>query len=105
MGAGESSWSRWTSTSAVEERGEIGIFGNKNFLKKKEEEGGGATSPQAGPQPAGGLTRPAGEVVALQAGRFNGFIFFIFLFLVFIYVIYFYFFRLVVYFVYFFSSS
>ena len=42
MGAGENSWSRGTSKSAVEERGEIGIFGNKNFLKK--EEGGGAAS-------------------------------------------------------------
>ena len=46
MGAGESSWSRWTSTSAVEERGETGIFGNKIFFKKRRKE--------AGPQPVGG---------------------------------------------------
>ena len=56
MGAGESSWSRWTSTSAIEDRGEIGIFCNKNFFKKK----GGR---RRGRQPAGGLTRPAGRSV------------------------------------------
>ena len=60
MDAGESSWSRWTSTSAVEERGEIGIFGNKKFFKKKRRKEAGpparrqSRSPQAGPQPAGG---------------------------------------------------
>ena len=49
MGAGESSWSHWTSTSVVEERGEIGIFGNKIFLKKKEEGCGDTTRRRAYP--------------------------------------------------------
>ena len=55
MGARESSWSRWTSTSAVEDRGEIGIFGNKNFLKKKEEGGGAPPARRRGGRPAGRL--------------------------------------------------
>ena len=69
-------------------------FGNKNFLKKKEE-GGGAISPQAGNPARRRGHRPTGEAAGPQAGRFNGFIFliflfyfFIFLFLVFIYVIF-----------------
>ena len=68
MGAGENSWSRWTSTSAVEERGEIGIFGNKNFFKKKRKE---ARPPAAGglTQPAAEQTRPAGGLTRLAGGE------------------------------------
>ena len=75
MGAGESSWSRWTSTSAIEERGEIGIFGNKNFFKKKRKEAG---LPAAGGQTrrTAGQTRPASGLVWFIFFIFFNFFFF-----------------------------
>ena len=57
MGVGESSWSHWTRTSAVEGKVEIEIFDNKIFLKKEGERG---CSPQARLPAASGLTWPAG---------------------------------------------
>ena len=131
MGAGESSWSRWTKTSAVEGRAEIEIFGNKNFFKKKRERG---HSPQAGPPTCRLGYQPQASLPGLQAGKpgpqagkpahrqvslvvlfyfyFYFFYFFyfilLFLFLFLFYFLVFFFFlisSLVVYFVYFFCIS